>query len=187
MNERIERIQWIEPREVAHERQAQAQEAARAKSASLACWSLTLGVGAVFGALGFSPEAAFAVGLDVAGLIALACTPLALQTLAAGARGDAGGEVTCILDLARAVPQSSAFAFPGCLWEQARSFEITDHPTIPGIRRLTIHAEGAPGSAPVSTQLHFRPAQVSEADIYAFVQARIAEPTAQRLMRRVQY
>lgn len=187
MNERIERIQWIEPVEVAAERREQAREATRAMYAELACKPMPVGVLAVFASLAVAPEAAAFVGMGAAAIIAAACTPLALLPAAFRAQSQAPLEITCVLDNARAIPQSRAFPSPGLFWEQARSFEITDHPTIPGIRRLTIHAESAPGGPMNSTQFHFRPTQVSEADLRAFVQARIAEPTAQRLMRRVGY
>lgn len=187
MNERIERIQWVEPIEVAAERREQAREATRALYAEQACKPIPLGVMAIFASLAIAPEAAVFVGMGVTAMIAGACTPFALLPLTLRSQSQSPIEITCVLDSTRAIPQSRAFPSPGLPWEQARSFEITDHPTIPGIRRLTIHSEGAPGGPPESTQLHFRPAQVSEADLRAFVQARIAEPTAQRLMRRVGY
>ena len=187
MNERIERIQWVEPVEVAAERREQAREATRALYAELACKPMPLGVLAVFASLAVAPEAAVFVGMSVAAVIAGACAPLAMLPKVLQTQAQAPIEITCILDSTRAIPQSHAFPSPGLAWEQARSFEITDHPTIFGIRRLTIHSEGAPGGPIESTHFHFRPAQVSEADLRAFVGARIAEPTAQRLMRRVGY
>jgi hypothetical protein len=180
MNERIERIQWIEPREVAAERAEQARQSTRDLYAQLACKPIPLGIGAVFGSLALAPESAFAVGLGVAAILAGACAPLAFLPKAVNA--SKAPEITCVLDSARAIPQSRDFVSPGVFWEAARGFEIVDHPAIAGIRRLVIHRHD--GS---SAHFHFRPGQVSEDDIRAFVGARIAEPTAQRLLRRVQY
>ncbi len=67
------------------------------------------------------------------------------------------------------------------LWKHARSFEITDHPTLPGIRRLLVHRD----TTPRQVQACFHISQLNEAELSTFIEARIAEQTAQRLMRRV--
>jgi hypothetical protein len=182
MNERIERIQWIEPREVAQERAEQAHQSARDLYAQLACKPIPLGMAAVFGSLALAPESAFAVGMGVAAILVGACVPLALLPKMPRASKSAAPEITCVLDSVRAIPQARDFVSPGVFWEQARAFEIVDHPTLVGIRRLVIHSHDGQ-----SAHFHFRPSQVSEDDLRTFVGARIAEPTAQRLLRRVQY
>lgn len=69
----------------------------------------------------------------------------------------------------------------GLDWKHVLAFEITDHPTLPGVRCISIHHK----SAPRETRDYFRSGQIDEAELCSFIETRIAEQRATRLMRRV--
>lgn len=169
----IERIEWVEPEEVAHERHEKSQQAnLRVSRTALRC-SLLVGVPAELTVVWLAPESALVTGAAV--LYMAAVMALAYRT----ALRSKPVEATCNLDDKGAGTKPS-LGYRECLWNQAHRFEIADHPTLPGIRRLTLRRKSGLG-----VHFSFRAGQLDEAELRAFVQARIAEQMAQRLMRRV--
>lgn len=174
-----EHIEWIEPEEVTCERRESMRAVMREVSGVSVRWSLLLGVPTVLLVFWMEPEQALAVSAIIPMLMCIGpvhFSPLLLFCLDRS-------EVVCSLDLQGVKSKSRAKGLvnSSCQWKSTRSFEIVDHPTLPNIRRLTIHHQRAPHKL----QLDFRIGQLDEVELRDFVESRIAEQRVGRLMRRV--
>jgi hypothetical protein len=165
-----ERIEWVEPIEVAHELRQRNDSELHALYERIACWALGLGVGGVFATLAIAPHSAYLVGLGVVGVAVPLCAPVALVPLLARRGWTKPRERLCSIGVGHDL-----------LWKHAQSFEIADHPTLPGIRSLSLYT----GDSHLMACFSFRQGQIDEAELRALVQSRLAEPIAQRLMKRV--
>ena len=165
MNERIE---WIEPEEATRERRARRH--AELRKASILAFRLGMVVGIpatlIPPFLNLEPRD---VAIGVASILVVPIYIPALFGLAVRFDREPS-ERTCVLS-----------SDDSELWQRVRSFEIADHPILPGIRTLTILRR----SEPRRIQHCFRIGQLDEVELSHFVGSRIAEQRAARLMRRV--
>jgi hypothetical protein len=168
-----ERFEWIEPEEATAERREK-QQAVNCRYCR-ACW--------LFGSV-LAVPAAIAIpvlhqnlGIGVAEAFANSGRIVAASFLLPA--------VLSVLQQLERKPSQRRCILPSAesnLWKRVLSFEIIDHPTLPEIRTILIHHK----SSPNETQDYFRPGQINEAELRHFLEARIAEQRAQRLMRRVE-
>ncbi len=174
MNERME---WIEPEEAARERCEENQrELSKASRFVLrAGMILCIPAALAFLLLSTDLEDALRRSLSVLALPCLLFVRLSVEKILID-----NSQGSCVLDQEAASVKLKRISHK-YLWKYLRSFEITDHATLPGFRSLTIHYQRASHNL----QLNFRAGQPNEAELSAFIEARIAEQTQQRLMRRV--
>jgi len=165
MNERIE---WVEPEEATHERREQARGDVRQLGRLILGYALptvALVVSALL-ILGVNPEEVLESVLQ-----GLALTLFIFAVVGVALRLEPA-------------PQARACRFEANdkpLWKHARSFEIADHSTLPGLRTLTVQRS----TEPRRVEACFRAGRLDEAELRAFVEARLAEARTERLMRRV--
>jgi len=163
-----ERIEWIEPEEATRERHEKSHRELREMCDFFLRWGLILGI----------PAALLLAFLDIERgqlLTTMGCI-LAVPIICPMVYG-----LEMRLDPEPHKQKYVLKAEDARFWKHVRSFRITDHPTLPGIRCLTTHYKGLSQS----TQFNFRTGQLNEAELSTFIEARIAEQRAQRLMRRV--
>lgn len=162
-----ERIEWIEPEEATRERRERRHAEMQKLSRITFRCGMVVGIPAVLSLLFFSLE----LGEIVKAALSIFAVPIYLSVaFGLATRFERqNSEHKCVLS-----------AEDAARW-RIRSFEITDHPNLPCIRCITILRQTSPHKA----QLNFREGQLDEAELGAFVEARIAEQRAARLMRRV--